>query len=278
MSNSLLVLQSEHTELLKCVRTTSTVLRDVMGILRTQQLTDARPVSLQKLWHVCRSLDALAGLASNHFGDGAEGMEYYDEVDMDRALEGFSAACQQDPSPNQLSMDELAVPGRCCFPGECLHGCYYLNCLGGHGSTALVPASHGTSLQPNDAWYGCAWPPSRRSQASDSHWGECSNSWKCGKEVNPAQGMAACCIMHHFSMQELAGMPETKASCDSAGPPSRRSQASASHGVSPTGSASHQMQPPPQQRTGFFATLLRKIGLQRKESKDAAEQCVPHML
>jgi hypothetical protein len=123
MSNSLLVLQSEHTELLKCVRTTSTVLRDVMGILRTQQLTDARPVSLQKLWHVCRSLDALAGLASTHFGDGAEGMEYYDEVDMDRALEGFSAGCQQDPSPSQLSIDDLAETGRCCLPGVSTRPC-----------------------------------------------------------------------------------------------------------------------------------------------------------
>jgi hypothetical protein len=115
MSNSLIVLQSEHTELLKCVRTTSTVLRDVMGILRTHQLTDARPVSMQKLWHVCRSLDALAGLASSHFIDGAEGMEYYDEVDMDQALEGFSANFQHNQ--NSLSMHELADAGTCCCPG-----------------------------------------------------------------------------------------------------------------------------------------------------------------
>ena len=64
MSNSLLVLQSEHTELMKCVRTTSTVLRGVVGTLRSQPPAEGRAVALSKLRHVCRSLEALAGLAS----------------------------------------------------------------------------------------------------------------------------------------------------------------------------------------------------------------------
>jgi hypothetical protein len=89
MSNSLLVLQSEHTELLKCVRTTSTVLRDVASVLRSRHHQDACSIALGKLRHVCRSLDALAGLASSQMHGG---MEYDDEVDMDRALEGFSTA------------------------------------------------------------------------------------------------------------------------------------------------------------------------------------------
>jgi hypothetical protein len=95
MSNSLLVLQSEHTELLKCVRTTSTVLCGVASALRTRPAGEARGVALGKLRHVCRSLEALAGLASQTQLPDADlnELEYDDEVHMDRALEGFSGGC-----------------------------------------------------------------------------------------------------------------------------------------------------------------------------------------
>ena len=92
MSNSLVTLQSEHTELLKCVRTTSTVLSGVLHALDMLPPDESRALALAKLKPICHSLDALVGLASvtplPALGEGD--MEYEDEVDMDRALEGYS--------------------------------------------------------------------------------------------------------------------------------------------------------------------------------------------
>lgn len=123
MNNSLIVLQSEHTELLKCVRTTSTVLRDVAAVLRSRQVPDARAVALGKLRHVCRSLDALAGLSTSPTAGMGEGeLEYDDEVHMDRALEGFSSGMEggefsgaQARSASVSGHDDMAGSGSCCF-------------------------------------------------------------------------------------------------------------------------------------------------------------------
>ena len=88
MSNSLLVLQSEHAELLRCVRTTSAVLRDAIGALHVQHLADEGHAALGKLRTVCRSLDALTGMAAGHPEESGE-LQYEDEVQMTRALEGL---------------------------------------------------------------------------------------------------------------------------------------------------------------------------------------------